>query len=198
MTRGPPAALEGAEGCISGRDARGVRPRRQPRHTGETPTTIQLPPLSPSAPVRTQVFQPGRPVGRGLAAAYGPRVEGPDPTGTPANGGSRRADPSRNLGFRRGQRPAIPRLQQHQGPKGPRTATVANAPRRASGPSPPPKVRPAEVHSAPGNTNTKERSPRRMSGRYGPAPIGPRASFVPPGNTNTTERSPRRGGRIRN
>ncbi|KAJ5195653.1 uncharacterized protein N7498_009091, partial [Penicillium cinerascens] len=45
----------------------------------ETRTTIQLPPLSPSEPVRTQVFQPGRPCGRWLAAAYGPRVEGPDP-----------------------------------------------------------------------------------------------------------------------
>ena len=57
-----------------------------------------MPPLSPSEPVRTQVFQPGRPYGRGLAAAYGPRVEGPDPMDTPANGGSHRAASSRNLG----------------------------------------------------------------------------------------------------
>jgi hypothetical protein len=53
----------------------------------ETRTTIQLPPLSPSAPVRTQVFQPGRLCRRGLAAAYGPRVEGPDPVD---NAGGRR------------------------------------------------------------------------------------------------------------
>jgi hypothetical protein len=53
--------------------------RDRPGVPGETRTTIQLPPLSPSAPVRTQVSQPGRPCGRGLAAAYGPRVEGPDP-----------------------------------------------------------------------------------------------------------------------
>lgn len=44
-------------------------------------------------PVRTQGTPPGRPHGRRRAAAYGPRVGGPDPADTPANGGSRRAAP---------------------------------------------------------------------------------------------------------
>jgi hypothetical protein len=43
-------------------------------------------------------------------------VEGPDPTVTPANGGYRRAAPSRNLGVRRGQRPSI-----HKTPAAPAT-----------------------------------------------------------------------------
>jgi hypothetical protein len=42
---------------------------------GKTPTAIHLPPLSPSAPVRTQVFQPGRPqrtgAGCGIQASGG-------------------------------------------------------------------------------------------------------------------------------
>ena len=53
--------------------------RGAPGVPGTTRAAIQLPPLSPSAPVRTQVFPPGRPGGRRRAAAYGPRVEGPDP-----------------------------------------------------------------------------------------------------------------------
>ena len=61
--------------------------RGAPGVPGTTRAAIQLPPLSPSAPVRTQVFPPGRPSGRGRAAAYGPRVEGPDPVD---NAGERR------------------------------------------------------------------------------------------------------------
>ncbi|GAQ05952.1 hypothetical protein ALT_3273 [Aspergillus lentulus] len=43
----------------------------------------------PSEPVRTQVIPSDRPRGRWRAAAYGPRVGGPDPADTPTKGGSR-------------------------------------------------------------------------------------------------------------
>lgn len=87
---------------------------------------IQLPPLSPSEPVRTQVIPPGRPCGRWRAAAYGSRVGGPDPADTPTNGGSRGAAPPGNLRNNDGQRPRIHRLQRCRWPKGPRTSvTVA-------------------------------------------------------------------------
>lgn len=66
----------------------------------ERTATIQLPPLNPSEPVRTQVIQAGRPLGRCQAAACGPRVEGPDPADTPTNGGSREAAPPGNLAGR--------------------------------------------------------------------------------------------------
>ncbi|PKX93510.1 hypothetical protein P174DRAFT_505443 [Aspergillus novofumigatus IBT 16806] len=47
----------------------------------------------PSEPVRTQVIPSDRPRGRWRAAAYGPRVGGPDPADTPTKGGSRGAAP---------------------------------------------------------------------------------------------------------
>ncbi|KAH2641871.1 hypothetical protein KXV79_006687, partial [Aspergillus fumigatus] len=48
-------------------------------------------------PVRTQVIPSDRPRGRWRAAAYGPRVGGPDPADTPTKGGSRGAAPPGNL-----------------------------------------------------------------------------------------------------
>ncbi|KAJ5577368.1 hypothetical protein N7459_006332, partial [Penicillium hispanicum] len=89
LTRGPNAPPPSGGGGNVYQEGAHAAPGRgtSPGVPGEARTTIQLPPLSPSAPVRAQVFQPGRPDGRGLAAAYGPRVEGPDPTDTPANGG---------------------------------------------------------------------------------------------------------------
>ena len=84
---GGPTPPKGRE--FDKRKGRGEAPGRSgiPGVPEETRTTIQLPQLSPSVPVRTQVIQPGRPCGRGLTAAYGPRVEGPDPVD---NAGERR------------------------------------------------------------------------------------------------------------
>lgn len=110
---------------LDGRGARGARPRRDPRRTGGSSTTIQLPPLSPSAPVRTQVIRQAALAGVCQAAACGPRVKGPDLAGTPANGGFREAAPSRNLSFRHGQRPSIHRPQRCRAPKGTRASVAA-------------------------------------------------------------------------
>lgn len=82
------------------------------------------PHCSPSEPVRTQVTPSDRPRGRWRAAAYGPRVGGPDPADTPTKGGSRGAAPPGNLGIRTGQRPTIHRLHRCRGPKGPRASVI--------------------------------------------------------------------------
>ncbi|GAQ08609.1 hypothetical protein ALT_5930 [Aspergillus lentulus] len=78
----------------------------------------------PSEPVRTQVIPSDRPRGRWRAAAYGPRVGGPDPADTPTKGGSRGAAPPGNLGIRTGQRPTIHRLHRCRGPNGPRASVI--------------------------------------------------------------------------
>jgi hypothetical protein len=90
-------------------------------------TTIQLPPLSPSAPVRTQGSSRATLSGGGWLrhTALGWRVR--TPWTTPANGGSHGAAPPRNLGVRCGQRPSVHRLQRCRGPSGPR-ASGATAP----------------------------------------------------------------------
>jgi len=130
----------GGRMLLDGRGARGARSLRHPRRTGRTETTIQLPPLSPSAPVRTQLFRPGRPCGRCQAAACGPRVKGPDPAGTPTNGGFRGAAPSRNLSFGYGQRPSIHRLQRCRAPRGTRASVAAADATVAQSSSPPPSI----------------------------------------------------------
>ena len=134
-SRGARAA--GADGSRGAHPPKGVECRYQegaheapgrrgaPGVPGVTRAAIQLPPLSPSAPVRTQVFRPGRPCGRCQAAACGPRVKGPDPAGTPTNGGFRGAAPSRNLSFGYGQRPSIHRPQRCRAPKGTRASVTA-------------------------------------------------------------------------
>ena len=103
---------------VQGRNVRDVQPQRHPRRTGGTLAIIQLPPLSPSAPVRTQV-QLDALAGAGWLrhTALGWRVQ--TPWTTPTNGGFRGAAPSRNLSFRYGQRPLIHRLQQCRGHKPP-------------------------------------------------------------------------------
>lgn len=85
-------------------------------------TTIQLPPLSPSAPVRTQGSRRATLSGGGglRHTALGWRVR--TPWTTPANGGSHGAAPPRNLGVRCGQRPSVHRLQRCRGPSGPRAS----------------------------------------------------------------------------
>jgi hypothetical protein len=99
-----------------------------------TRAAIQLPPLSPSAPVRTQVFQPGRPDGRWLAAAYGPRVEGPDPVDNAGERRIPRGGSPQESGFRCGQRPSVHRLQRCRRPKGPRASGATATP--TPGPKP--------------------------------------------------------------
>ena len=109
----------------------GARPRRQPRRTGDD---IDDHPIAPTKPLSTGphagVQRPGPPLraggGGGVAAAYGPREEGPTPWTTPANGGSHGAAPSRNLCVRRGQRPSIHRLRRCRGPKGPRASDTTH------------------------------------------------------------------------
>ncbi|KAG2411921.1 hypothetical protein HFD88_009477 [Aspergillus terreus] len=64
-----------------------------PAHRGDTDGHPIALIVALQVPVRTQGTPPGRPHGRRRAAAYGPRVGGPDPADTPANGGSRRAAP---------------------------------------------------------------------------------------------------------
>ena len=93
-----------------------------------------MPPLSPSAPVRSQVFQPGRPEGRGLAAAYGPRVGGPDPVDNAGGRRIPRGGSPQESGFRRGQRPSVHRLQRCRRPKGPRASGATAAPTPAGHP----------------------------------------------------------------
>lgn len=89
--------------------------------------TIQLPPLkSPSGTGPHAGCSTGqRPFERWWPAAYGPRVEGPDPVNTSTNGGYHRAAPPGNLGIETGQRPTIHRLQQCRGPRGPRASVTA-------------------------------------------------------------------------
>ena len=91
---------------------------------GERRRPSNCPHCSPSEPVRTQVIPSDRPRGRWRAAAYGPRVGGPDPADTPTKGGSRGAAPPGNLGIRTGQRPTIHRLHRCRGPKGPRASVI--------------------------------------------------------------------------
>jgi hypothetical protein len=90
--------------------------------------TIQLPPLSPSAPVRTQESSRATLSGGGWLrhTALGWRVR--TPWTTPANGGSHGAAPPRNLGVRCGQRPSVHRLQRCRGPSGPRASGAAATP----------------------------------------------------------------------
>ncbi|KAK9605180.1 hypothetical protein V6Z94_010080 [Aspergillus fumigatus] len=64
-----------------------------PGAPGERRRPSNCPHCSPSEPVRTQVIPSDRPRGRWRAAAYGPRVGGPDPADTPTKGGSRGAAP---------------------------------------------------------------------------------------------------------
>jgi hypothetical protein len=78
----------------------------------------------PRTPVRTQVIPAGRPRGRWRAAAYGPRVGGPDRASTLANSGYRTAAPPGNLDGNAGQRPMIHRPHRCRRPEGPR-ASVA-------------------------------------------------------------------------
>ena len=91
-------------------------------------TTIQLPPLSPSAPVRTQGSRRATLSGGGglRHTALGWRVR--TPWTTPANGGSHGAAPPRNLGVRCGQRPSVHRLQRCRGPSGPRASGATATP----------------------------------------------------------------------
>ena len=99
--------------------------RGAPGVPGTTRAAIQLPPLSPSAPVRTQVFPPGRPGGRRRAAAYGPRVEGPDPVDDAGERRIPRGGSPQESGVRRGQRPSIHRLHRCRGRRGPRASGAA-------------------------------------------------------------------------
>ncbi|GCB21772.1 hypothetical protein AAWM_04657 [Aspergillus awamori] len=69
-----------------------------PAHREYTDDHPIAPTVAPQEPVRTQVDPArNRPCRRWQAAAYGPRVEGPDPADTPTNGGSRGAAPPGNL-----------------------------------------------------------------------------------------------------
>ncbi|KAK9644967.1 hypothetical protein HCH54_007379 [Aspergillus fumigatus] len=95
-----------------------------PGAPGERRRPSNCPHCSPSEPVRTQVIPSDRPRGRWRAAAYGPRVGGPDPADTPTKGGSRGAAPPGNLGIRTGQRPTIHRLHRCRGPNGPRASVI--------------------------------------------------------------------------
>jgi hypothetical protein len=72
---------------LNGRDARSVRPQRLPRRTRGDVDDHPIAPTKPLSAGPHAGIQPGRPLGRGLAAAYGPRVEGPDPVD---NAGERR------------------------------------------------------------------------------------------------------------
>ena len=99
--------------------------RGAPGVPGTTRAAIQLPPLSPSAPVRTQVFPPGRPGGRRRAAAYGPRVEGPDPVDDAGERRIPRGGSPQESGVRRGQRPSVHRLHRCRGRRGPRASGAA-------------------------------------------------------------------------
>lgn len=71
----------------SGRGARSARPQRLPRRTRGDVDDHPIAPTKPLSASPHAVIQPGRPCGRGLAAACGPRVEGPDPVD---NAGERR------------------------------------------------------------------------------------------------------------
>ena len=126
--RGPRAAVPPRRGeeCRYQEGAHEAPGRRgAPGVPGTTRAAIQLPPLSPSAPVRTQVFPPGRPSGRGRAAAYGPRVEGPDPVDNAGERRIPRGGSPQESGVRRGQRPSIHRLHRCRGRRGPRASGAA-------------------------------------------------------------------------
>ena len=119
-----PVAPGGAAGDTrflpEGAQLSNARPPRHPRRTGGTRTAIQLPPLkAPQAPVRTQGSPQGAGEGVGRAAAYGPRVGGPDPADTPANGGSRGAAPPWRLGDRGGTAANDPQTPPEPGAAGP-------------------------------------------------------------------------------
>jgi hypothetical protein len=64
---------------LNGRDARSIRPQRPPRRTGDGVDDHPIAPTKPLSAGPHAGIQPGHPFGRRLAAAYGPRVEGPDP-----------------------------------------------------------------------------------------------------------------------
>src|SRR3954464_7699119 len=108
------------EGAV--RSTRKERTRRStaaapPAYRGDTSDY----PIAPTKPLSTgpHAGPTRRPCGRWLAAAYGPRVEGPDPVDNADERRIRGAAPSRNLSFRYGQRPLIHRLQQCRGRKPP-------------------------------------------------------------------------------
>ena len=111
------------EGAHKAPDRRGI-----PGVPRMTRAAIQLPPLSPSGPVRTQVFRPSRPGGRWLAAAYGPRVEGPDPVDNADERRIPRGGSPQESSIRRGQRPSVHRLHRCRRPKGPRASGATAAP----------------------------------------------------------------------
>jgi hypothetical protein len=64
---------------LNGRDARSVRPQRHPRRTRGDVDDHPIAPTKPLSAGPHAGIPPGHPLGRGRAAAYGPRVEGPDP-----------------------------------------------------------------------------------------------------------------------
>jgi len=103
-----------------------ARSQRHHRRTGGTHATIQLPPLEPLRirSARKVVPVVTTPKGGDGPAAYGPRVEGPDPADTPTNGGYRRAAPPWNLFFNDGQRPTIHRPQRCRRPNGHRASVT--------------------------------------------------------------------------
>ena len=133
----------------SGRGARSARPQRPSRRTGGDTDDHPIAPTKPLSASPHAVIQPGRPCGRGLAAAYGPRVEGPTPWTTLANSGSHGAAPSRNLKFQvwpaaiRPQTPAVPGTKRPPGfgrrsgtPRSPRCGPRTSHPPQASRPRP--------------------------------------------------------------
>ena len=121
--------------------------------------------------------------GAGRAAAYGPRMGGPDSADTPTNGGSRRAAPPGNLGIQRWpaasdpQTPSVPEVppkrdprasatpQSHDAPHRPLLATAARHVRnrlRAGPPpeqyrQPPPEGRQRGIGPGTGRTRTREK-----------------------------------------
>ena len=185
----------------SGRGARSARPQRPSRRTGGDTDDHPIAPTKPLSASPHAVIQPGRPCGRGLAAAYGPRVEGPTPWTTLANSGSHGAAPSRNLSFRCGQRPSVHRLQRCRGPSGPRASGAAAAPHvhrdvdpgpvtppQASRPRPKGTLRTPYGERRPGRHRTD--AERSCSGRPSPGEVA-----RPRGRRTHTPRKERRSSR---
>ena len=96
-----------------------------PGAPGERRRPSNCPHCSPSEPVRTQVIPSDRPRGRWRAAAYGPRVEGPDPVDDAGERRIPRGGSPQESGVRRGQRPSIHRLHRCRGRRGPRASGAA-------------------------------------------------------------------------
>ena len=189
--RGPRAAVPPRRGeeCRYQEGAHKAPGRRgAPGVPGTTRAAIQLPPLSPSAPVRTQVFPPGRPSGRGRAAAYGPRVEGPDPVDNAGERRIPRGGSPQESGVRRGQRPSVHRLHRCRGPRGPRASGAATT----ATPGVNPGGRAAAADDLPSGVVSDTRSrkapaPGRGSVRQGRVPPIPSASDYEVHNTPAGE-----------